>query len=58
MVCFFSGYGDEAGEENFTSFVISLLRLVAGLPTLYFQVRNFAAWLQGTAQVTISGTPA
>jgi hypothetical protein len=31
---------------------------IAALALLRVQVRDFAAWLQGNAQVTISGTPA
>jgi hypothetical protein len=37
---------------NFSSLTI------AALAHLCEQVRHFAAWLQGNAQVTISGTPA
>ena len=29
---------------------------IAALMLLYAQIRDFAAWLQGNAQVTISGT--
>jgi hypothetical protein len=48
-----SGYRrDSLRMRNFNSSPVAALEL------LCVQIRDFAAWLQGNAQVTISGTPA
>jgi hypothetical protein len=45
-------------EENVTEYEISILHQLRHTRFLCVQIRDFAAWLQGNAQVTISGIPA